>query len=69
MKERQRRGPALQTLHLERSAHLSLLSNWRARKKFIGSTGGRPLWWLVIILILVIVLFQQLGKLESIFPK
>lgn len=48
---------------------MSLLSNWRARKKFITSTGGKPLWWLVMLLLLVAVLFYKLGKLESLLPK
>ena len=43
---------------------MSLMSNWQQRKKMIGRTNGRPLWFLIGILILVVVFFIYLGRLE-----
>lgn len=43
---------------------MSLISNWRERKELIGRTTGRSLWFLIAVLILVVVFFVYLGRLE-----
>ncbi len=43
---------------------MSLMSNWRERRKMIARTSGRPLWFLIAVLIIVIVFFYYLGNLE-----
>ena len=43
---------------------MSLMSNWRERRKMFASTNGRPLWFLIAVLILVVLFFVYLGRLE-----
>ena len=43
---------------------MSLISNWRERRKMIASTNGRPLWFLIAVLVIVVVFFFYLGRLE-----
>ena len=43
---------------------MSLISNWRERRKMIARTTGRSLWLLIAVLILVVVFFVYLGRLE-----
>lgn len=43
---------------------MSLLSNWRDRRNRIARTSGRPLWFLIGVLIIVVIFMYYLGKLE-----
>lgn len=44
---------------------MSLISNWRERKKLIARTSGRPPWFLLAVLILVALFMFYLGNLEQ----
>jgi hypothetical protein len=44
---------------------MSLMSNWRERRKMYARTTGRPLWFLIGVLIIVVVFMFYLGKLET----
>ncbi len=44
---------------------MSLMSNWRERRNLFARTNGRPLWFLIAVLILVVVFFFYLGRLED----
>ncbi len=48
---------------------MSLISHWRARKKLLGRTSGRPAWFLIVVLILVLLIIRLLGRIEQILPK
>ena len=48
---------------------MSLMSNWRERRKMIARTSGRPLWFLIGILIIVVVFMFYLGNLEDTLLK
>ena len=48
---------------------MSLMSNWRERRKMIASTNRRPLWFLIAVLVLVAIFFIYLGRLEDIVLK
>jgi len=48
---------------------LSLISHWRARKKFLARTSGRPVWFLIGVLILVLLIMRLLGRIEQVLPK
>jgi len=42
---------------------MSLVSHWKSRKKWLGvRTRGRPLWWLVIMLLIVFTVMHLLDK-------
>ncbi len=43
---------------------MSLMSNWRERRQMFARTNGRPLWFLIAVLIVVVVFFFYLGRLE-----
>ena len=43
---------------------MGLMSNWRERRKMIARTSGKPLWFLIAVLILVVVFMYYLGQLE-----
>lgn len=48
---------------------MSLISHWRARKKLFARTSGRPAWFLVAVLILVLLIMHLLDRIEQILPK
>jgi len=48
---------------------LSLISHWRARKKFLARTSGKPLWFLIGVLILVLLIIRLLGRIAQILPE
>ncbi len=48
---------------------MSLISHWRARKKFLARTSGKPVWFLIAVLILVFLVMRLIGRIEQILPK
>jgi len=48
---------------------MSLMSNWRDRRRTIARTSGRPLWYLIAVLILVVIFMYYLGDLEKTLLK
>ena len=48
---------------------MSLISHWRARKKFLARTSGKPLWFLIGVLILVLLIIRLLGRIAQILPE
>ena len=48
---------------------MSLISNWKDRRKMYARTTGRPLWFLIGVLILVVVFMYYLGNMENIQLK
>jgi predicted nucleic acid-binding Zn ribbon protein len=48
---------------------MSLMSNWKERRKMFARTTGRPLWFLIGVLIVVVVFIYYLGNLENTLVK
>ena len=48
---------------------MSLLSNWRDRRSPTGRANWRPLWWLILLLIVVLFLIRMLARIEKALPS
>ena len=49
---------------------MSLISHWKSRKKWLGvRTRGRPLWWLVLMLLIVFIIMHLLDRAAEIVSE
>ncbi len=49
---------------------MSLVSHWKSRKKWLGTrTRGRPLWWLVLMLLIVFAIMRLLDRAAQIVSE